>query len=387
MQPGFLFSPELLCSRHALRLEFFSDPPKLSAASNGTLRLPGSMKALRLVAPGRPLELHEIPLPVPGPHDVLIRVKAAGVCHSDAHYRAGVSPAGPLPLTLGHEVAGVVESVGESVLAFQPGERVCAHYLTTCGLCPWCAGGHEQFCGTGRMLGKHRDGGFAEFIVLPARNLLALPESLSFAHGAVLMCSSATSFHALQKARLAAGETVAVFGVGGLGASAVQLALALGAARVFAVDLAPEKLALAEKLGAVSVNARPGDPVALIRQLTGGRGVDAALELIGLPLTMRQAVQSLGVLGRAAIAGLTQETFAIAPYAELLGKEAEIIGVSDHLMGELPALLALSRRGALDLSLIVTRSGPLEAGAVNAVLDELVRFGGATRTVILPEAR
>jgi len=342
------------------------------------------MKALRLVAPGRPLELHDVPVPEPGPHDVLIRVKAAGICHSDAHYRAGVSPAGPLPLTLGHEVAGVVERVGDRVIHFQPGERVCAHYLATCGSCAWCAGGHEQFCGTGQMIGKHRAGGYAEFMVLPARSLLALPEPISFAHGAVMMCSSATSFHALRKARLKAGETVAVFGIGGLGASAVQLARALGAARVFAVDISPEKLALAESYGAVPVNARSGDPVAQIQAHTGGRGADVSLELIGLPLTMRQAVQCLGVMGRAAIAGLTQKTFEVAPYTEVLGKEAEIIGVSDHLMGELPELLALAGRGVLDLSRIVTQSVPLEARAVNAVLDALENFGGATRTVILP---
>jgi propanol-preferring alcohol dehydrogenase len=277
------------------------------------------MKAVRLVAPGHPLELHDLPVPVPGPHDVLVRVKAAGICHSDAHYRAGVSPAGPLPLTLGHEVAGVVERTGESVIQFQPGERVCAHYLATCGACAWCHRGHEQFCATGQMLGKHRAGGYAEFMVVPARSLLVLPEKISFAHGAVMMCSSATSLHALRKVRLQAGESVAIFGLGGLGASAVQLARALGASRIFAVDLSASKLALAGSLGAVPVNAGAGDPVAQIRRLTDGRGVDAALELVGLPLTMRQAVQCLGTMGRAAIVGLTQKSFEISPYTEVLG--------------------------------------------------------------------
>lgn len=342
------------------------------------------MKALRLVAAGRPLEMHELPVPVPGPHEVLIRVKAAGICHSDAHYRAGVSPAGPLPLTLGHEVAGVVECSGESVVNFQPGERVCLHYLATCGTCEWCGRGHEQFCIRGQMLGKHRAGGYAEFVVMPARSLLTLPAGLSFAHGAVMMCSSATSLHALHKARLQAGESVAIFGLGGLGASAVQLARALGAARIFGVDLSPTKLALAESFGAVPVNAQAEDPVAQIRRLTDGRGVDVALELVGLPLTMRQAVLSLGNMGRAALVGLTQKSFEISPYTELLGKEAEIIGVSDHLAAELPELLALAERGGLDLSRIVTRTVPLEAGAINVVLDELEKFGGATRTVILP---
>lgn len=340
------------------------------------------MKAVRLVAAGQPLELHDVPVPVPGPEDALVRVHSAGICHSDVHYRAGVSPAGPLPLALGHEVAGVVERVGEKVRSIRVGDRVCVHYLATCGACAWCAGGHEQFCADGQMLGKHRPGGFAEYTVMPARSLFILPPEISFAHGAVLMCSSATALHALRKARLQPGETVAVFGLGGLGASAVQLARALGAATIYVVDLNPEKLVLAEKFGAVAVNARSADPVAEILRLTGGRGVNVALELIGLPLTMQQAVRVLGKLGRAALAGLTQQPFGVNPYTELINQEAEVIGVSDHLAREIPELLRLTGEGRLDLRPVVTRTVPLEAGAINGVLDELERFGGATRTVV-----
>ena len=340
------------------------------------------MKAVRLVAPGRPLELHDVPIPVPGPDEVLVRIHAAGICHSDVHYRAGVSSAGPLPLTLGHEVAGVIERVGEKVRPLRPGDRVCAHYLATCGTCAWCAGGHEQFCADGQMLGKHRPGGFAEYTVMPARSLFVLPPEISYAHGAVLMCSSATALHALRKARLQPGETVAVFGLGGLGASAVQLAKALGAATVYAVDLNAEKLALAEKFGGVPVNARATDPVVEILRLTGGRGVNVALELIGLPLTMQQAVRVLGKLGRAALAGLTQQPFSVNPYLELINQEAEIIGVSDHLAREIPELLRLTTEGRLDLGPIVSRVVPLDATAINGVLDDLENFGGATRSVV-----
>lgn len=340
------------------------------------------MKAVRLVAPGRPLALHDVPVPVPGPDDALIRVHAAGICHSDAHYRAGTSPAGPLPLALGHEVAGVVERVGAQVRNFHPGDRVCVHYLATCGACAWCKGGHEQFCATGQMLGKHRPGGFAEYTVMPARSLFALPPEIPFAHGAVLMCSSATALHALRKARLQPGETVAVFGLGGLGASAVQLARALGARVVYAVDLNPGKLALAERFGAMPVDARASDPVAEILRLTGGAGVNVALELIGLPVTMQQAVRVLGKLGRAALAGLTPQSLAVNPYTELINQEAEVIGVSDHLAREIPELLRLTQAGHLDLGPVVTRTVPLDAAAINAVLDELARFGGATRTVV-----
>jgi propanol-preferring alcohol dehydrogenase len=328
--------------------------------------------------------LQEVKVPAVGARDVLVRVKAAGICHSDAHYRAGKSVVRPLPLTLGHEVAGVVERMGAEVANFKAGDRVCLHYLASCGECVYCQRGNEQFCVSGAMMGKYRDGGYAEFIVMPVRSVFRLPEEIPFEQGAIMMCSSATSLHALNKARLRAGESVAVFGVGGLGLSAIQLAKVLGAGDVFAIDIQPGKLALAERFGAVPVNAAQCEPVAEIGRLTGGRGVDVALELIGLPLTMRQAVQSLAIQGRAALAGITVKTFEVAPYFEVLNKEAEIIGVSDHLAQELPQLIEWARRGALDLSWVITRRVPLDANAVNAALDDLEQFGEQGRTVITP---
>lgn len=342
------------------------------------------MKAVRLVKPGSSLEEEEIEIPSLGASDVLIGVKAAGICHSDVHYRAGVSPVEPLPLTLGHEVAGVVEETGADVNGLAVGDRVCVHYLVTCGHCVFCEAGTEQFCVTAQMIGKHRDGGYAEFIVMPERSVFRLPDEIPFEQGSILMCSSATSLHALNKARLRPGETVAIFGVGGLGISAVQLARYFGAAEVFAVDINPSKLALAERFGAIPVNASARNSVEQIQELTRGRGVDVALELVGLPATMRQAVQSLAILGRAALVGLTQETLEIAPYSEVLNKEAEIIGVSDHLASEIPLLLDLARTGKLDLSHGVIRTIPLEAGAVNGVLDRLEKFGDDVRVVITP---
>ena len=304
------------------------------------------MKAVRLTAVGSPLVEEGIEVPQVGTSDVLVRVRAAGICHSDAHYRAGVSPVARLPLTLGHEVAGVVEQTGEQVANFRPGDRVCIHYLVTCGTCASCRSGNEQFCATAEMIGKHRDGGYAEFILLPERSVFRLPDEIPFEEGAILMCSSATSLHALNKARFRAGEVVAVF-------------------------------------GAVPINATEGEAVESIREMTNGRGVNVALELVGLPVTMRQAVQSLGRLGRAALVGLSQEAFDIAPYAELLNKEAEIIGVSDHLASEIPVLLELARTRKLDLSHGIIRTIRLEAGAVNAALDRLEYFSDDVRVVIV----
>jgi propanol-preferring alcohol dehydrogenase len=338
---------------------------------------------VRLEAPGRPLVDETLGRPAPGPGEVLLRVHAAGICHSDAHYRAGVGSTNH-PLTLGHEVAGVVESVGAGVATRRAGDRVCVHYLVTCGECRDCRAGREQFCATGQMVGKDRDGGYAELLCIPAVNAHPLPDFVPFEQGAILMCSSATALHALRKARVGAGDTVAVFGIGGLGISAIQLARALGADAVYAVDVNHVKLALAQRHRAIPIDARAGDPVAAIRAATGGRGVDAALELIGFARTMEQAVEVLAPEGRAALAGLTQERMSIAPYRDVLNREAEIIGVSDHLASEIRELLGFIERGELDLSHAVTRVVPLDAATINGVLDDLEAFRDDVRTVIRP---
>jgi len=340
------------------------------------------MKAVRLVEVGKPLENFELPAPAVGPAEILVRVKAAGICHSDAHYRSGVSPVSPLPLTLGHEVSGVIAETGPLVKSFKPGERVCLHYMVTCGVCEWCNRGSEQFCVRGKMIGKYRDGGFAEFILIPERSVFRLPDEIGFDQGAVLMCSSATALHALKVAGMSPGESVAVYGAGGLGTSAIQLALAYGACGVYAVDLQPGKLEQAERLGATPVDLARGDPVEQIQELTGGRGVDVALELVGEPVTMNQAFRSLGIKGRAAIAGLTDKKFEIEPYRFLLNREARVIGVSDHLAQEIPELIKWVQTGALDLSHAVTAHIPLDADPINAALDRLDGYGEGIRTVI-----
>src|SRR5437899_8544368 len=260
------------------------------------------MKSVRLVQVGKPLEEADIPIPDIGSSDVLIRVAAAGICHSDAHYRAGISRIDDLPLTLGHEIAGRVEEVGGDVRHLSVGDRVCVHYLVHCGSCEFCVRGLEQFCRSGQMIGKHRDGGYAEFIKVPGANAFLLPDEIPFEAGAIMMCSSATALHALNKARFKAGESIAIFGFGGLGFSALQLARAFDCGDVYVVDINPAKLASAINMGATAVDATAADPVEQIREATAGRGVDVALELIGSAKTMRQDVLCLGPLGRAALA-------------------------------------------------------------------------------------
>ncbi|MGD8864190.1 MAG: zinc-binding dehydrogenase [Anaerolineales bacterium] len=343
------------------------------------------MKAVRLIEPGQPLELQEVPIPEPGPEDLLVKVKAAGICHSDAHYRAGISPVRPLPLTLGHEVAGVVEAIGSSVQNFKHGDRVCLHYLVTCGKCEFCHRGSEQFCVNGSMIGKYRDGGYAEFICIPERSVFHLPAEIPFDQAAIMMCSSATSLHAINKARLQPGESLAVFGVGGLGMSAIQIANAYGANKVFGVDINPSKLEFAKQHGVIPIDATKDDPIQKIKDLNEGRGVDVALELIGLPVTMRQAVESVGVFGRVALVGLSAEHIEIDPYNELLMREAELIGVADHLARELPTLIDLVATGKVDLTGVITKSIPLDVDRINHTFDMLDQYVDIGRVVINPE--
>src|SRR5919197_3732565 len=180
------------------------------------------MRAVRLTRVGKPLEEAEVPIPQIGASDVLIRVAACGICHSDEHYRAGISRIEGLPVTLGHEIAGWIEKVGTDVKHVSIGDRVCVHYLAQCGTCELCVRGLEQFCRSVQMIGKHRDGGYAEFIKVPGRNAFVLPDEVSFEIGAIMMCSSATALHALNKAGFKAGKSIAIFGFGGLGFSALQ---------------------------------------------------------------------------------------------------------------------------------------------------------------------
>jgi propanol-preferring alcohol dehydrogenase len=342
------------------------------------------MRAVQLTQIGEPLEDADVPIPEIGPADVLIRVAAAGICHSDAHYRAGISQIDSLPLTLGHEVAGHVEKVGAQVANLAAGDRVCVHYLVTCGRCDFCKRGQEQFCRHVQMIGKDRDGGYAEFIKVPGANAFPLPDEIPFEVGAIMMCSSATALHALNKARLKAGESIAIFGFGGLGFSALQLARAFGCGDVYVVEINPTKLASAATMGAIAVDARTADPVQQIKEATAGRGVDVALELIGSAKTMRQAVLCLRPLGRAALAGLTGESMSVFPYTELINKEAEIIGVSDHLATELPALIEFARSGKLQFPPETLRVVDLGTSQINAALDALQDSIDHVRTVIVP---
>jgi len=257
------------------------------------------------------------------------------------------------------------------------------HYLLSCGVCDRCRRHGEQFCERGAMIGKERDGGYAERIVVPARNLVRIPGNVSFEAAAIMMCSTATAYHALRLAALRPDqhdvESVAILGFGGLGASALQLARG---ATVFAVDVVPEKLAAAKLLGAIPVDASASLDEQLM-DLTGGRGVDVALDFAGNVATTSAALRALAPGGRLILVAINLPRIDFDPYRDLLARERRIIGCSDHLYSELVELMEMASRGDLDVSRAITRTVPLDAAAINAIHDEMDR-GTTThlRTVI-----
>lgn len=340
------------------------------------------MRAVRLRSFGAPLIDESLPDPVPGPREVVVEVRAAGICRSDAHYRRDPGRA-RLPRTLGHEIAGIVGARGSGA-ATEPGARVAVHYLVGCGECADCRGGGERFCPKVEMFGKERDGGFAERVLVPEGNLVRVPESVPLEIAAILMCSAATALHALRIAGFRPGQTVLVSGFGGLGASAAALARALGASAVIVADVVPAKLEAAATEGALPVDGSRPDFVEQVLARTKGRGVDVALDFAGGARARTAALRTLAPGGALVVVGLDAEAFSFDPYRDLLGRERRILGCSDHLRSDLEELMDLADAGRLDLSAAVTRRVPLEAATVNAVLDDLERGTAHRRSVILP---
>ena len=326
------------------------------------------MRAVRIAAPNEPLREAALPDLPPGPGEARIEVHACGICHSDGHYRAGFGNIA-LPRTPGHEIAGIVREVGADVTNVRIGDRVAVHYLRTCGACGACREWGEQFCERGEMIGKHCDGGYAEFINVPETNAVPVPANVPLEIAALMMCSTATAYHALRVGRMQPGETVALLGFGGLGVSALELARALGAKRIAVVDVVPEKLRLAEERGA-DVSGQVQD-------------VDIAIDFTGRPDVATAALRALAPGGRLVVVALSEAPITFNPYRDLLGKERSIVGCSDHLRSELVELLDLAATGRIDLRHAISKRVPLEAEAIDAVLNELDKGTSALRTIIV----
>lgn len=343
------------------------------------------MKAARFHRVGSPLSLEEIAIPSPGPGQALVKVRACGICGSDIHILyEGVTPTAFTPITLGHEPAGQVAEVGPGVEDFQPGDRVAICPFITCGHCRNCREGRPQICLQRKCIGIQTDGALAEYVLVPKANLVPLPEQVPFEQGAIITDAVATPWHALTvTGRIKAGETVAVFGCGGLGIHGVKLARLAGAALVIAVDVRGPSLERAQAAGAdLVINAAEEDAVQAIKKATSG-GVDLAIELVGLNVSIAQAVDVLRIGGRAVVAGLGAEPITVSPPLSFVRQEVALLGSYGFTVSETAELVGLVASGRLDIADSVSLTLPLDE--VNQGLDRLhQKIGDPVRIVIMP---
>ncbi|MGL6211689.1 MAG: alcohol dehydrogenase AdhP [Paracoccaceae bacterium] len=289
------------------------------------MSLPTTMKAAVCTQLGAPLELREVPVPQIGPGQVLIRIRASGVCHTDLHAASGDWPVKPQPPFIpGHEGVGEVAAVGAGVKHLREGDRVGAPWLhTACGRCPHCVGGWETLCESQQMTGYTVDGGYAEFVRADANYVGVLPDGLDWGPAAPVLCAGVTVYKGLKETEARPGQWVAISGIGGLGHMAVQYAKAMGL-HVVAVDIAEDKLALARDLGAdVALNAAEVDVVQEIQSQLGG--VDGALVTAVSNAAFGQAVGMLRRGGFLSLVGLPPGDFPL-PIFEVVLKRITVRG-------------------------------------------------------------
>lgn len=302
-----------------------------------------TMRAAVLDGHGQPLRLVMLPVPAPGPDEILIRLEASGVCHSDVHVWKGESTATPPPdpYILGHEGVGVVAAVGHDVTGWAPGERAGAAWIhDTCGTCDQCRSGHESFCPNQRAHGYHVPGTFAEYVVAKAAFAVKLPVG-DAADLAPLMCAGLTAFGALERAQLSHGETCAIFGCGGLGLYAVQLAARRGA-RVVAVDSDPAKLALARRHGAVTLLSTPE----LAASWPQDHRAHATINFAPTPRTWDAMLAATRPLGRIVAAAMVAEPVPLSQ-EWLTWTGITLTGTSVGTRAEMHDLMALHAKAPL----------------------------------------
>jgi alcohol dehydrogenase, propanol-preferring len=338
------------------------------------------MRAVRYHGPRQPLRLEDVPVRPPAAGEVLVRVTASGVCHTELHFTSGLLDLGVAPITMGHEVVGRIETVGDGVDAARVGERVIVYYYVGCGACRHCRVGDEQLCVALRAeYGFVSDGGYAERVTVPARNAVRLPDTVSDVDAAPIGCGVTTAVHAARLARLAAGEWAVVYGAGGVGFGLVQLARAMGA-RVIAVGRNEAKLATARSLGAeATVNAAEEDATARIRELTAGAGADVVFECVGTALSMTHASASLGRRGRLVFIGYSPDSFTVHPI-QLVVFEQQVLGSVGATLQDLHDAVDLVARGVVRT--VVDRTLPLER--FQDALDALARGEIVGRAVLVP---
>lgn len=365
------------------------------------------VKAAVLYEPNTPLSFETVEVSPPGPQEVQIRMHAAGVCHSDLHVMKGDQPM-KMPIILGHEGSGVVEAIGEKVTSVEPGDHVIPIWRMSCGVCEYCLGGRPALCDVGtamRFTGRMPDGKtrfrttggdeilhyagvstFSELSTMPEGAVVKIPQDFPLEFAALIGCGVITGFGAVFNAgNVRAGDTVAVFGCGGIGLNIVQSARLAGAVRIIAVDAVGKKLEYAEKFGATdTLNAMECDPVEEIKKLTGETGVDFAFEAIGLPEPIEQAYDATKKGGTCVVVGIA------SPSARAKINVNQLVYAEKTLKGsiygstrpriDLLRLIDLHRAGRLMLDELLTHTYPL-SGINEAYAD--LENGVVARSLVL----
>lgn len=328
------------------------------------------------------MEVGDVPTPSPAPGEALIKVAGCGLCHTDLHYLDhGVKTFKTPPLILGHEAAGTVAALGAGVKGRAVGDRVLIPAVLSCGRCRYCRQGRENLCDQMVMLGNNVDGAYAEYVVVPAAELVLVPDAIPLEQACVIADAVSTPYHAVtRRGRVRAGDVVAVVGCGGVGLNVVQCAQVAGA-RVIAVDVNERRLETARLLGATeTVNPKAVQRVdKRVRELSDG-GVDVAFEAIGSPGTIQMAYGLLRRGGRLCVIGYSAQEVALSA-AKLMYFELEVVGSLGCGAGEYPEILGLVKAGRLKLDPIV--SGTIPLAGINDGLDRL-RRGEGVRWVIVP---
>lgn len=333
------------------------------------------MRAARYHAAHQPLSVDEVAIPEPAPDEVRVRVRASGICGTELHFTDGLyAPADP-PTTLGHEVAGEVDAVGAAVHDVAVGDRVVVNYLLFCSRCRWCRKGQQHRCVNPRGLFAFvSDGGFAEYVVVPATCVVALPDSIDFTDAAPLCCAGATAVHALRMARVEPGEIVVVIGAGGVGLALVQVAVDQGA-RVVAVSRSAEKLRAAQTLGAEVVTT----PDAALDSVAALGGGDVVVETVGSAESLPRSLGLLGRGGRLVLVGYSDAPLEVQPLALVVDEKSVLTSV-----GSTPADLAqavdLAARGRLRVPVDTV----VDLHGVNDALARLRRGEVLGRVVVVP---
>lgn len=321
-----------------------------------------TMLAGRLQGGTRQLVLEEVPVPEPGPDEVRVRVRACGICLSDVHLLDGSLGTPTQTVTLGHEAAGEVDAAGEYARGWTPGQRVVVGAGRTCGQCRDCLRGRRESCSAGQILGVHYDGAWARYVVVPAAALAPVPDDMPIEQAAILADAVSTPYAGLvERAAVRPAEAVGLWGIGGLGVHAVQIARILGAAPVVAVDPLASARERALAVGAdVAIDPSAEDVRARVLEVTDGRGLDVACDVVGLNAVMKEAATCLARSGRVMMIGLSREPLELGPGALLgVGRQA-VLGHLGYQREHLDDLVRLVEHGRLDLAASVSDVIPLE---------------------------